>query len=1517
MRFISPLTRFSNHFLSLIACFSAVLTGFAQAGNSPSIFPYAPGIFSPSQGQEGYLKASNLGEDDIFGFSVAVSGNIAVVGARFESSDGSSEDDDSAPAAGAAYVFVRTNGTWEQRAYLKASNSEEGDLFGSSVAIYGTTIVIGAPGEDGDGTGEGNDSFEGAGAVYVFESNGGGWSQQAYLKASNAGEYDEFGVSVSVSGGSIIVGAPSEGGAGGDEQNNDLEEAGAAYVFVRDGFDWVQQAYLKANNAGDDDLFGDSVSINGDSVVIGASGEGSDGSSPADNSIAEAGAAYVFLRTGTSWNQDGYLKPRVIDGDDGFGWSVAISGDLVVVGAPGEDGSGNSPRDNRKRGSGAAYVFERGVDGWSQQDYLKARETDVEDRFGTSVTISGEVIAVGAPGESGVGNSEPDNSSLASGAAYVFQRSGTSWSQRRYLKSEYSAPFDAFGTSVSLSDDTLLVGAPFESGDGSSEADDSIFGTGAAFPFLLETETTLNLLVSFPENEMEDVGLLDPITLTFDLPVERGSGCVNLRRVSDHRLVQSLDVDSATFSGSVFEIFPSESMPPNTELYVEVPVGAIWGQGGEFYYQSDPASLSFTTVEGNVYVDAAADFTITADNGSVGVLDDGDVVRWREGSPLEVSGLLFGSDAFSSIADGLEGCFEGGTVFVAEGVYAEGSPWVLDKSVSIIGEGAKTTNLLGEDSHRIFEIPTGELEISLEGLNLSGGVAPDGESGGAILNEMPGRLAVIDCWFDDNEALKGGAIAQSEEGHLWIVGTLFTANSAQSGGGAEACGGALHGGGEIQVSNSTFSGNSAGDGLGGAICGDFEILSLSNCTLTANEAGDGGAIYNQGETGEVEIGNSIVAGNTASLVDADEDLNAAFRSLGGNFIGVPSDDALLGAHDQTFATSAAAVIGDVIEPVLADNGGDTLSHALVADSVALDGGLNLNAPLEDEFDQRGGGFLRLDGATVDIGAIEQAVARPVITLLGDDPLFVECLEEVFADPGATAAGTGGEDLSSSIVVRGGPVLANALGSTTITYDVTDATGLSATQVTREVIVRDSTAPQITLQGEGSLVVLEGDTYADPGATVVDACDSTVLIQSFNPVNTDEPGIYTVRYNAVDDSGNLAEEVTRTVEVLDKPRFGIVATDAAKDEGDRWTTDYTFTVTRSGTTLFESVVPWSIRMEGLLDEADFESISGTVVFAPGSTSETLVIRGNGDEVVEADEIFTVQIGAEIKDKNLSVVTARGVILNDDESILEVNDVTELEGDDGETPFIFTVTLSQPVDEEVSILYGNLFREAGPDDYDSLVGFGWLFFEPGELRKTFEIIVLGDEVVEADERFGVVLAVGDEGIRNIAYGKGEGVGTILNDDSASFSIDDVVVGEGDSGGASALFSVRLDADVQVGFDLAHPPFSVTVGTISGGTADSEDYTVGSEVLIFDGLAGEVVTFAVPVHGDTKVELDETILVALEENSFGDLDVTIADASGVATIVRQSRSLTLFRWKEMMGHQTSSLLRLSTKPFRMGLQ
>ncbi|MBN1373299.1 MAG: FG-GAP repeat protein [Anaerolineaceae bacterium] len=399
-------------------------------------------------------------------------------------------------------------GAIRQDAYLKASNTDANDLFGTSVAISGNTAVVGSFFEDSAATGIDGDQTDNSatdsGAVYVFVRTSNGWSQQAYLKASNTNGNDYFGQSVAISGDTIVIGAYGEDsaatGINGDQSDNSASFSGAAYIFTREDVVWSQQAYLKASNTQADDLFGMSVAIDGDTVVIAAPGEDSASinvnGNQSDNSASYSGAAYIFTNTNGTWGQQAYLKASNTNDNDKFGSSIGISGDTIIVGAYCEDsnatGVNGVETDNSASDSGAAYIFSRANGQWTQQAYLKASNTQTDDWFGISVAVSGDTAVVGANKEdssaTGVNGDESNNAALDSGSVYVFTRTGVTWSQQSYLKASNTGEYDHFGRSVAVAEDNIVVGAYREGSaadeiDGDQSDDPSYVDAGAAYVF--------------------------------------------------------------------------------------------------------------------------------------------------------------------------------------------------------------------------------------------------------------------------------------------------------------------------------------------------------------------------------------------------------------------------------------------------------------------------------------------------------------------------------------------------------------------------------------------------------------------------------------------------------------------------------------------------------------------------------------------------------------------------------------------------------------------------------------------------------------------------------------------------------------------------------------------------------------------------------------------------------------------------------------------------------------------------
>jgi hypothetical protein len=358
-------------------------------------------LFSPSSAsaqtpillESQKLLASDGAWDDFFGSddSVAVSGDTAVVGAY--------GNDDNGSESGSAYVFRYDGSEWVEEAKLTAPDGAYGDRFGRSVAVSGDTAVIGAAYDD-----------RGTGSAHVFRYDGSDWVKEAKLTASDRVAGDYFGFSVAASGDTVVIGS-----------------SGSAYVFRYDGNEWVEEAKLTASDGAWGDQFGFSVAASGDTVVIGSSG-----------------SAYVFRYDGSDWVEEAKLTASDGAWGDGFGESVAVSGDTAVVGAY-RDGVFDDSRPN----FGAAYVFRYDGSDWVEEVKLTASDAAYVRQFGYSVAVSGDTAVVGGYG-----------------SAYVFGYDGSDWVEELKLAASDGFAANLFGHSVAVSGDTAVVGATNDDANG-------------------------------------------------------------------------------------------------------------------------------------------------------------------------------------------------------------------------------------------------------------------------------------------------------------------------------------------------------------------------------------------------------------------------------------------------------------------------------------------------------------------------------------------------------------------------------------------------------------------------------------------------------------------------------------------------------------------------------------------------------------------------------------------------------------------------------------------------------------------------------------------------------------------------------------------------------------------------------------------------------------------------------------------------------------------------------------------
>ncbi len=521
---------------------------------------------------------------DEFGRSVDLDGDTAIVGAH--------RDGDLGNEAGAAFIFVRNGLNWDQQAKLLPGDGFPGDRFGVSVAVDGSTAVVGSAFDDGSG------------AVYVFTRSGTNWVQDAKITVFFG---VVFGFSVDVDGDRIVVGDPLD-------SSDSMVRQGAAYVFRRRAGGWVQEAKLIAGNAAQDDRFGRRVSISGDRVIVGAPLNDENGSG--------SGAAYIFFReSGSEWVEEEPLLPDDPLVNANFGTSVAIDGNRAIVGAYRDDALGTN--------SGSAYIFSRSVEGQGSNDWgdpfkVVASDGAPFDQFGTSVSFSGEFALVGAP--------LADSGQLSDvGAAYVYRfvegsdegEMEPSFLFHGKLTACNGSGADSFGEAVSIDGERALAGARYDDEKGASAGAAYVFGIDVTSPIITcpsdlvsECTSTEGAVVTFSVTATDNQ---DPSPTIVSDPPSGSTFPVGDTIVSSTATDISGNFSTCSFLVTVADVTaPSLTCPSNMSVECSGPDGAMVNfPSFTVTDDCDPdVVVSATPLSGSVFPLGDTSVTVTATDAS-------------------------------------------------------------------------------------------------------------------------------------------------------------------------------------------------------------------------------------------------------------------------------------------------------------------------------------------------------------------------------------------------------------------------------------------------------------------------------------------------------------------------------------------------------------------------------------------------------------------------------------------------------------------------------------------------------------------------------------------------------------------------------------------------------------------------------------------------------------------------------------------------------------------------------------
>ena len=867
------------------------------------------------------LTASDPAADDQFGYSVAVDGDTMVVGAYGDNSD-----------RGAAYVYVREAGVWNQIAKLTASDGHSGDWFGRSVAIDGGTVVVGAYLDDDGGTW--------SGAAYVFSEPAGGWvsaTSDVKLTASDPAAADQFGYSVAVDGATVVVGARGDDDGGTD--------AGSVYVFSEPSSGWVNatsDVKLTASDPGVNDWFGVSVAVDGGTVVVGADQD--------DDGGTDSGSVYVFSEPASGWvsaTSDVKLTASDPAADDYFGVSVAVDGGTVVVGAYWDDDGGSN--------SGSVYVFSEPASGWmsaTSNVKLTASDTAAHDHFGASVAIDGGTVVVGARGD--------DDGGSGSGSVYVFSEPAGGWvsaSSDVKLTASDPAVHDYFGWSVSVDGGTVVVGARGDDDGGSESGSAYVFHTAAwtAVPDSAPAgvNTTSHTVTHLPSASYEfrvraanSIGVSAPtaaVTATASLTVPAQPTGLSATPANNGEVALSWDdpADSSIagyefdFQAEIAKLTASDpaaddqfgysvavdgdtmvvgAYGDNTRrgaAYVYVREAGVWNQAAKLT-ASDPAAydhfgFSVAVDGGTVVVGAYLDDDGGTDSGSVYVFSE-PAGGWVSASS-DVK--LTASEPAAYDAFGRSVAVDGGTVVVGavkddDGGTDSGSVYVFSEPASGWVSAASNVKLTASDpaSYDYFGV-----SVAVDGATVVVGAYED----------------------DDGGTDAGSAYVFSEPAGGWVSASSDVKLTASDPAGGDRFGWS------VAVDGGTVVVGAYGDDDGGTRSGSAYVFSgpasgwvsaTSDVKLTAS---DPAAYDNFGRSVAVD-GATVVVGARA---DDDGGTNSGsvhvFSEPAGGWVSASSDVKLTAsdpARDDRFGVSVAVDGGTIVVGADQDDDGGSASGSV-------------------------------------------------------------------------------------------------------------------------------------------------------------------------------------------------------------------------------------------------------------------------------------------------------------------------------------------------------------------------------------------------------------------------------------------------------------------------------------------------------------------------------------------------------------------------------------------------------------
>jgi hypothetical protein len=1396
-----------------------------------------------------------------FGTSVAIDGDTIVIGARQASFNNYH--------TGAVFVYTRVGSDWKTAApemeILADPINTNAVYFGDSVSIYENTIVVGVPG-DSSGASSG-------GAAYIYEKNGSNWSTADVRKLipSDSAANTDFGVAVSIYDDLIVVG-DSRNGANGSN-------SGAVYVYTRSGDNWIDsppiETKLTASDASSNTYFGGSVSTNGSEIVV--------GSHQAHEFGTGTGAAYLYSRNGADWNS---LPPDEIKltgsaAYDYFGTSVSLSDQQLVVGSP---GAGDA---------GSVFIYSRGGADWDTSTMtltIESINSTESLSFGDTVAISGSTIATGVPRISRDG--------IESGAVFVYQSSAPdTWTLASELSPTDSQTAhnvgDFFGESIVTSDQYMLISAPRSDSPLSPEGVVFLYTRNDAGTPADKNDDFWEYTTAFTAPEPEQTRLfgetfaIDGSTILINAIMDDSTAEVYIYEMNGSDWTTTAPTVTPLLS-RLSRSIPQDSITANTALAI----------------QGDTIVVSGTVANGNTPSSGAV--YVYTRNGS----------DWSTSLPTE--SILAASDGSAQDHFGYSIDLDGDKLVVgAEAKQNRGGAYLYEKGVT--GWDSAIETILDAS-----DLQTGDRygsSVAIDGNTIA--VSAPYHSGA---NEKSGAVYLFDGsggWNNPTEIkltqadqnsyfLFGSSLAL--DGNLLAVGTNKTSVFLFDG----SAGWDLYH--ETKLSYPASS-DLLGLGFGvtvalnnnnlvvAALYNEYDnrgnvfsfnrqvpTFSIDNATITENDNGTQTLQLTVTATG-------IIPGLHADPISLDIDTLSGSALAGSDFLAYSGT--ILFDNNAASSTQTKTLSIDII--------GDTNVEATETFSVVIS-----NPSVEANLIQDTGTVTIADNdiATIQISnrTVNENNGTVVIPVILDKSVQTTITVNYTTvsqtadnpDDYLTTFGTltfnPGEQLKNISI----PLVDNGVVEVDEEFLVT----LSGIQSNGHQVVFADDQALVTIQDDDQAAISINDTSIDEDAGTVTLTvsmdhpvDTTVTIDystsdqtagapddfqntsgtlTFNPgeqsktitipiVDSDRVELdetFLVTLSALQASGRdvIISDSQAQVTIRDDDQAAITIDDVAVNE-DAGTATLTVSMDQPVDTAVTVDYATADQTAGAPD--DYQITTGTLTFNPGEQSKTITIPIVDSDRVELDETFLVTLSAlqaSGRDVSITDSQAQVTIQDNDQAALSIDDVTV---DEDAGTVTLTVSLDQPVDTNVSIDYATSDLTAGaPDDYQSVSGT--LTFNPGEQIKTITIPIIDSNTIELDEYFLVSLSALQAGGRNVIITGSLAQVIIQDDDQAAISIDDVTIAE-DAGTVTLTVSMDQPVDTSV---------TVNYATSDQSAGAPDDYQTTTGTLTFN--PGELSkTITIPIIDSNIIELDETFLVSLSGLQAGGRDVIITDSLAQVTI------------------------------------